>query len=297
MKTIHRSFTFRLLVLICALLAGPIAAHAQNLYVSVNGPFINGAGSIAEYTPAGMQTTFASGLDAPRGMAFDSSGNFIVATTATNPAFVDHGRILKFPPLGRAKVVGNAAHSFLQDVVTDKAGNVFVAAIDDFSPTLASTIYQFAPDGTRTIFGSTPGRVFGLAFDSAGNLFAANIIDPTIYKFTPDGTRTVFAGSGAFAGIFPVGLAFDSSGNLFVSTVGNGNDAILEFTPGGMESTFATGLASPRGLAFDVSGNLFVAEALGAPDGDILEFPATGGMSVFASGIDRPEYLTFGPAR
>ena len=79
--------------------------------------------------------------------------------------------------------------------------------------------------------------------------------------------------------------------------MGNGNDAILEFTPGGMESTFATGLASPRGLAFDVSGNLFVAEALGAPDGDILEFPATGGMSIFASGIDRPEYLTFGPAR
>jgi glucose/arabinose dehydrogenase len=94
-------------------------------------------------------------------------------------------------------------------------------------------------------------------------------------------------------------LAFDNAGNLFVSTEGGdpGNDTILMFTPDGMESTFATGLTTPRGLAFDESGNLFVAEANPAPDGDILEFPTAGGEIVFASGIDFPEFLTFGPPR
>lgn len=298
MKTKLLPLAFKHIALLCALLAIPFTAHGQNLYVSVNGPFVKGAGSIAQYTPAGMQTTFASGLDAPRGMAFDINGNFFVATTRTTPSFIDHGRVLNFPPAGQVTVVGNAAHSFLQGVATDRAGNVFVAAANDFSPNLASTIYKFAPDGTRTIFGSTPGRTFGLAFDNTGNLFAANIFNPTLYKFTPTGRRTVFAGPEAFADIFPVGIAFDSSGNLFVSTVGNfGNDAILEFSPNGMESTFAVGLASPRGLAFDGSGNLFVAETLGSPDGDVVEFPAAGGSVVFASGLDRPEFLTFGPAR
>jgi glucose/arabinose dehydrogenase len=94
-------------------------------------------------------------------------------------------------------------------------------------------------------------------------------------------------------------LAFDSTGNLFVSTEGDpGNDTILEFTPNGMESTFATGLSNPRGLAFDGSGNLFVAESNPAPDGDILKFaPGGGAPTVFASGIDLPEFLAFGPPR
>jgi sugar lactone lactonase YvrE len=298
MKTKLLSLAFKHIAVLFTLLAIPFTAHGQNLYVSVNGPFVNGAGSIAEYTPAGIQTTFA-GLDAPRGMDFDSSGNFLVATTRTTPSFVDHGRVSNFPPAGHATVVGNAAHSFLQGVVTDRAGNVFVAAVNDFSPTLASTIYKFAPDGTRTVFGSTPGQTFALAFDSAGNPFAADALDIKIYKFAPGGTRSVFAGPGAFASNqAPVGLAFDSAGNLFVSTEGDpGNDDILEFTPSGMENTFAGGLTQPRGLAFDGSGNLFVAEALESPDGDVLEFPAAGGSVVFASGLDRPEYLTFGPAR
>jgi hypothetical protein len=75
------------------------------------------------------------------------------------------------------------------------------------------------------------------------------------------------------------------------------DDAILVFTPTGMESTFATGLNNPHGLAFDVAGNLFVAETLRDAGGDILEFTTGGGEIVFASGLNRPENLTFGPPR
>jgi sugar lactone lactonase YvrE len=286
MKTIRRLLPLLFLIAIST-------AHAQNnLYVSVNGDR-----SIVEYTPAGTSITFASGFTLPRGLAFDSSGNLFLGMTATPPGNHIHGKVFKFSALGHQSILGNAARAQFEGVAVDTAGNVFAVAINEQFP-FAGTIYKFAPDGTRTIFGSTPGQTFDLAFDSAGNLFAADGGDQTIYKFTPNGTRTVFAGPSSFSSSQgPVGLAFDSAGNLFVSVEGDpGNDIILEFTPSGMASTFASGLRNPRGLAFDDdSGSLFVAETLA--NGDILEFTTGGAEIVFASGISRPEFLAFGPAR
>ena len=80
--------------------------------------------------------------------------------------------------------------------------------------------------------------LIGLAFDSAGNLFEADVNSGNIYEFTPDGTRSTFA-SGLNG---PFGLAFDSAGNLFEADEVSGN--IYEFTPGGTRSTFASGLFS-----------------------------------------------------
>ena len=273
-----------------------MTAHAQNLYVSLQGDLTNESGSISEYTPTGVQQTFAT-APFPRGIAFDNSGNFFVASTDSK--VWDHGRVLKFPQGGHQSVLGNAARSFFEGLATDTAGNVYAVALEDTSPDFAGIIYKFAPDGTRTVFGTTPGQTFGLAFDGAGNLYAADAVDVTIYKFAPDGTRTVFVGPSAFTSTqLPAGLAFDSSDNLFVSTLGNRpNDAILVFTPTGMESTFATNLNNPHGMAFDAAGNLFVAETIRDGGGDILEFTTTGQRIVFASGLNRPEYLTFGPPR
>ena len=283
-------------------------AHAQNLYVSVNGAICGAhcsifSGSISEYTPDGMQSTFADSLARPRGLAFDSSGNLFAAVNYFAPPNQRQGRILKFPPLGHQSVLGNVALSIIEGLVTDTGGNIFALA-QSASSTIGdvSNIYKFAPDGTRMLFGSVPNEHgFGLALDSVGNLYAAvGGETQTVYKFAPDGTRTIFVGPSAFAdGTGPVGLAFDSTGNLFVATEGDpGNDTILVFTPDGMESTFATGLTNPRGLAFDSFGNLFVAESNPAPDGDILKFASGGGApTVFASGIDLPEFLAFGPPR
>ena len=153
-------------------------------------------------------------------------------------------------------------------------------------------------------FGTLPFQSFGLAFDSAGNLFAACAGVPdvansaSIYKFTPDGTRSVFADQsdfGPFTG--PIGLAFDRFGNLFASTEAAtpaGTDTILKFTPNGVGSPFATDLDWPRGLAFDRSGNLFVAErGVFAPPGDVLKFTPDGNSTVFAPELDDPQFLAF----
>jgi len=71
-------------------------------------------------------------------------------------------------------------------------------------------------------------------------------------------------------------LAIDSAGDLFVSETPGGS--IIEITPGGMQTTFASGLGSPRGLAVDRTGDLFV----GVP-GEIIEITPGGSRSIFAS--------------
>jgi hypothetical protein len=289
-----------------------MSTHAQNLYVSVQ---VRPSHAILEFTPDGTPSTYASGLLFPRGLAFDSIGNLFAAETVV-PDDHDIGRVLRFNLRNKVSTVGSAANFFFEGLAVDIAGNAYVMATDDRSPTLAGTIFKFTRDGERIVFASVPGTTpgnepqpsWGLAFDSTGNLYAADGGAQTIFKFAPNGMRTVFVGPSAFAtGAYPVGLAFDSSGNLFVSTecfapdlCQPGSDTILKFTPTGEGRIFATGLTTPRGLAFDSSGNLFVAEA-GLPEipgGDILKFPPGGDPpTVFASGFGRPEFLTFGPPR
>ena len=292
---------------IFALVTVAYAQNPQNLYVSAQRLQSLGGHAILEYTPDGTQSTYASGLTGPRGLAFDSIASNLFA--AHNPApgdILDIGRVLKFNLRNHVSTVGSAAKFFFAGLAIDIAGNAYVLATDDTSPTAAGTIFKFTPDGERIIFGSVPGVPdpqvvnLGLAFDSTGNLYATASSAQTIYKFAPDGTRTVFVGPDAFApGEYPAGLAFDSSGNLFVSIetfTDPGADSIVYFSPIGVKNTFATGLTAPRGLAFDSSGNLFVAEA--KLPGDILKFPPGGGLpTVFASGFGRAQFLTFGPPR
>ena len=282
---------------IASLAIGAVTANGavNDLFVSVNG-FGNGGGSIYHYTSTGVRSIFSSGLSRPRGVAFDQFTNLFVATnTCTDTC---SAAILKILPDGTqttfANINGPSAAFFASGVTFDSAGNLFVMVLDNTDPNAASTIYKFAPNGTQSTFGAMPGQGFGLAFDGAGNLYAADAVDQIIYKFTANGTRTVFA---SLANGGPVGLAFDRAGNLFVSTEPNtGSHTILKFTPNGTQSTFATGLTFPRGLAFNRGGILFVAEIIQTGPGDILRFTPNGIGTVFDSGIGTggnggPEYL------
>jgi hypothetical protein len=97
-----------------------VRAIPFNLYVSV-GQLGGGVGGILEYTPSGAQTTFVSGLQSPRGLAFDDTGNLFVATTnnAGNPS--QEGKVLKFAPSGTQSIFGGTGPRFLEALVTDSA--------------------------------------------------------------------------------------------------------------------------------------------------------------------------------
>ncbi len=106
-------------------------------------------------------------------------------------------------------------------VALDRDGNLFVS-------TNANAIEEFSPAGVDLGTFAATGLNFpmALAFDRAGNLYAANFARSTVEKFTPTGIGTVFARV-----IRPTGLAFDASGNLYVSNFGK---TIERFSAAGM---------------------------------------------------------------
>lgn len=116
---------------------------------------------------------------------------------------------------------------------------------------------SFAVVNEVTTYAAVPGTLFGLAFDTGGNLFVSSV--GTVYKVAPGGSPVTQFVTGMSSA---KGLAFDAAGNLYVADWGdNGaNPArVWKVTPAGVKSTFAT-LASPAGLAFDGSGNLLVSQ-------------------------------------
>jgi len=118
-------------------------------------------------------------------------------------------------------------------------------------------ILRFTPDGTERVFATGLGTIYGLAFDSSGNLFAASQSTGNIYEFAPDGTQRTFAsGIGGLQG-----LAFDGAGHLFASGDDSSGAVILKFAEDGTYTTFDTQMrTSIHSLVCDKSGDLFAAE-------------------------------------
>ena len=138
----------------------------------------------------------------------------------------------------------------------DTAGHCFVAESG------TGIIYDYATNGTRTIYATNMGRPYGLAFDKTGNLFVTGNNAGNIYKIEPGGSNSIFASP--YNG--PSGLAVDSSNNLFVGEFGNGY--IFEYAPDGTRSIFGQepcfdayyNYGRPVGLAFSPSGVLYATD-------------------------------------
>ena len=256
------------------LLAAP--AQSQNLYVSQSIVVPN---RIYTFTPGGTQSTFvSSGLLNPAALAFNSAGDLFEADRGT-------GNVYEFTPGGVRSTFASGLNQ-PEGLAFDSIGNLYVSQ-SGTGPLGTGGITKITPGGAQSIFASgiTPGGP-GLAFNSAGNLFAP-VGGSTIQEFTPGGTASTFA-SGLFQ---PRGLAFDTSGDLFVTASTGTNGIIYKYTPGGVRSTFSSGTTeSPLGLAFNSAGDLFVVDA---GSGNIYEFAPNGTRTTFASGLPGAQDLVF----
>jgi len=218
------------IILICS------NASAQNLFMSAGDKII-------EFTPEGVQSTFASGLSAEV-LAFDSAGN-LFASVADCSVVPCSRAIYKFTPDGVqstfASGVGAGALAF------DSAGNLFV--------TDGNSILKFTSEGVQSTFAFGLSGPTGLAFDSKNNLFVTDYGTGSILKFTPDGVRTTFVRLSN-----PISLAVDDADNLYVTVDGWSGVAnkIYKITPQGTTSIFADNLLFPEAMTFDSNGNLFV---------------------------------------
>lgn len=82
------------------------------------------------------------------------------------------------------------------------------------------------------------------------------------------------------------GSAAASSSNAYPLYVADYDTGfIYQYTAGGIQSTFASGLNGPEALAIDAQGDVFVADRL---DGNLYKFAPGGTESLFASGLNVP---------
>ena len=85
-----------------------------------------------------------------------------------------------------------------------------------------ASIYKIEPNGNSTLFVSPPNNVFSLAFDKFDNLYVTNGISG-IYKIDPLGNITIYADNSSGLINTPEGIVFDSVGNLYIANSGNNN--------------------------------------------------------------------------
>jgi sugar lactone lactonase YvrE len=258
--------------------------------------------TIRKVTPSGMVTTLAgtagvSGsadgtgaaarFSSPYGIGTDSTGNFYVTD-------VGNSTIRKITPAGlvttlagtpgvtgSANGAGAAASFQAIGIAVDSAGYVYVAdagsnTIREITPTGVVTTFAGAArmvgnaDGTGAAAGfDTPE---GIAADSVGNLYVADMNNATVRKITSSGVVSTMAGSGvrgsadgigaAASFSVPNGITTDSVGNVYLADTGN--NIIRKITPIGDVSTLGGLVASfyfPYGVATDIPGNVYVADA------------------------------------
>ena len=99
--------------------------------------------SIYKYTPNGVGTTFASGLNLPSYLVVDRAGDVFVAD-------YNNGIIYKYTPAGARTTFGSGLYHPV-GMAVDSAGNLFVAD-NTFGRIHAGGIYEYAPDGSRMTF-------------------------------------------------------------------------------------------------------------------------------------------------
>ena len=201
----------------------------------------------------GVVTVFATNgvngvLSGPSGMVLDNLGNLYVANNTGSNV------ILKVDPQGNVSTFGIAAGGNSPiGLALDVSNNLYLAQ------NVSRNVLKFTnPQAQSGVFANplpSSGAAFGLAFDSAGNLFVGDFTHGNIFKLDQQGNPTLFVTvPGAPAN--PTGLAFDGSGNLYVARYIAGD--ILRYDTNANQTTFATGFSSPYGLAFDSYGNLYV---------------------------------------
>jgi uncharacterized protein (TIGR03437 family) len=234
----------------------------------------------------GVRTTGAETgpLNSPQAAAVDSAGNLYIADTG-------HHRIVKVALDGTlSTVAGTGTAGFSGDggpatkaqlsspfgITVDASGALYAAEWGNLR------VRKVSPDGTiRTVAGggsstadggpatsASLSRPYGVAVDSAGNLYISENYNGRVRKVSPSGViSTLVSGLS-----YPGGVAVDASGNVYVADAYN--DRVKQIDPGGAVTVVAGGgsifgdggpatgasLNKPSDVAVDAAGNVYIAD-------------------------------------
>jgi hypothetical protein len=155
---------------------------------------------------------------------------------------------------------------------------------------------DMAPDGSWYAMTAVNGKLYTVN-PNAGQMVQ---LDPNTATISEVVDTSVFTKT--WAG--PTAMT-NHNGNFYTCTLGKfpqtpGQQEVLQITPSGTVSVYASGLTGCVGLAWDAQGNLYALESFtgGAPApgaGQVVKVNTSGAPTTAASGLSFPTAMTFGP--
>ncbi len=229
--------------------SGVVTDASGVVYVAVNG----GAHSVVKYNPtSGITTTYIAAGTLINGVALNELRDLIFDSTYSNLYISDlgNGRILKWSISSNSLVQsyvgsGNA-------MALDHLGNLWFGDINgDVRRILSGTT-------TAVLMYSGVGAVWGMAFDSANNLFVSDNTGGQIIRYASPGTgpRTTFLGAGG-----PRGMYFDASNNLYLGL--KSNTEVRKYTAASSYATYSTvasNIPDVLGVTLAFNGDLYATD-------------------------------------
>ena len=244
-------------------------------------------------------------LYTPGAVAVDAAGNLYIADPGTQRIRkVANGVITTVAGNGTSTFSGDngpatsAQLEFLFGVAVDSAGALYFADSqynDRVRKVSNGVITTVAGNGALGLSGDNGpainaqlGQPEGVAVDSAGNLYIADLLNNRVRKVS-NGVVTTVAGNGTYYGTSgfsgddgpaisaqlnrPYGVAVDSAGDLYIADTGNHrirkvSDGVITTVAGNGTAGFSgdNGAATsaqlnfPEGVAVDSAGNLYIAD-------------------------------------
>lgn len=253
----------------------------------------NGAAAYAGDTSSTV-TGYASSasLNAPRGLAVDSSGNVYIADSGNNRIRMVNtsGLISTVAGDGTAGYSGDSGPATDAEIdspyglAVDQSGNLYIAERAGNrvrKVTTSGTITTVAGTGNAGVPPSETGTAIdqplnspsGLAIESGGSVLIADTNNNRIRRLSTDGTITTVAGSGAigYAGDggpatsaklnLPVGVGEDSNGNIYIADTTNN---VIRWV--GSDGNIAT-IAGNGTSGYNGDGSPATSYELGSPSG------------------------------